>query len=75
MKLRIDRVYDPLSNEFNFFLYADDKFILSRNFKENEPEKSIYNETKNLDEVKEIIKRIEKAGSIEKVIEVVYESK
>lgn len=75
MKLRIDRVYDPVSNELNFYLFVDDKFVVSRNFKANEPETSIYYEAKNLGEILEIANRIEKAGTVEKVIEVVYESK
>lgn len=73
MTIKISKEIDPIRDEYRYWVIVNDRYITNRSFKPNEPPESIYNEEKNFKEIKEIADRIERLGTADKVLEIVYQ--
>jgi hypothetical protein len=73
MKITIVKKINPLSDTHFFNIKVDDSHVKSCAFKFNEPEESIYNETKAYNEAMTIVQRIELAGTFKENETTVFE--
>ena len=74
MKVTIEKVYNPINDEYYFYLIVDEPYYTKAfGFKPDAPEGNIYNEKANYEQALEIALRIEKTGSPSPTKEIVYQ--
>ena len=71
MKVTIKRVIDPIGDPF-FQVLKDDNSQGVFTYRDNEPEDSVYNEGRNLENAKKLAAKLEQGGT--RVEEIIYQT-